>query len=77
MADKYAINFTCPICGGHQLNVSNYDDDNAAVSCGACGSDFGRWGDIKANLMVNQTPKAGPEEKPVVKGFTGNFKVGR
>lgn len=76
MADKYQLNFTCPICGGHQLNV-DMSNDNSVASCGSCGSEFGRWGDIKANLGINETPKAA-EEKPTFKGFSNaGFKVGR
>jgi hypothetical protein len=77
MADGYAINFTCPLCGGHQLMLSTGpNDDNAVASCGSCNSEFGRWGDIKANLGITERPAAAAE-KPTFKGLSGKFRPGR
>ncbi|HET8726514.1 MAG TPA: hypothetical protein VFO41_03295 [Alphaproteobacteria bacterium] len=73
MADEYAINFKCPVCGGTRLMLSEPGDDNSIASCGSCGSEFGRWGDIKANLMISDRPKSQSESTPKFKGLKGTF----
>jgi hypothetical protein len=40
--------FTCPLCGGHSLELPEDYNDNSMARCSDCGTDMGRWGDFKA-----------------------------
>jgi transcription elongation factor Elf1 len=64
--DHLEFRFTCPLCGGTTLELPvDYNDDSIAT-CGNCGSDIGRWGDIKAKVSELQPPKS----PTPFKGFT-------
>jgi hypothetical protein len=77
MAGATGINFKCPLCGGTELKV-DANNDNSMVSCGSCGSQFGRWGDVKANLGLDANAGRDPAaaEKPKFKGLNSSFKMG-
>ena len=60
--------FTCPLCGGHTLDLPEGYTDNSMASCGSCGTDMARWGDIKAKAAEMR----GGNEKPVFKGWSSS-----
>jgi transcription elongation factor Elf1 len=57
--------FTCPLCGGHTLELPEGFNDNSMATCGSCGTEMARWGEIKAAAAE----KRGGNEKPVFKGW--------
>ena len=42
------VEFTCPLCGGHQLSLPEGYTDSSMATCGSCGTDMAPWGQIKA-----------------------------
>jgi transcription elongation factor Elf1 len=52
------VEFTCPLCGGHQLSLPEGYTDSSMATCGSCGTDMAPWGQIKA-AAAQQTAQAG------------------
>lgn len=48
MADKMNFQFTCPLCGSHELSLPENYDDSSIAECGACGTQIASWGQLKA-----------------------------
>jgi hypothetical protein len=49
--DQLKFTFECKKCGGTVLELpDNYTDDSIA-KCKSCGTEFGRYGDIKAKAI--------------------------
>jgi transcription elongation factor Elf1 len=58
--------FTCPLCGGHTLELPEGYNDSSMATCGSCGTDMARWGDIKAAAAEK---RGGDKDKGVFKGW--------
>jgi hypothetical protein len=68
MANEHVdFEFTCPLCGGHTLELPENYNDNSMATCGSCGTDMARWGEIKAQVEAQKPTKSGPVP---FKGFT-------
>jgi hypothetical protein len=49
--DKIEVTFECQFCGGTVLELPEEYTDDSLAKCNDCGTDIGRWGDIKAEAM--------------------------
>lgn len=74
MAQVRGISFTCPVCGANDLRA-DADDDGSMARCGACGAEFGRWGEVKANLGLPPDAGKASAEKPKFKGLNQSWKL--
>jgi hypothetical protein len=65
---KPALNmqFTCPLCGGHELSLPDGYTDSSMATCGACGTDIATWGQLKAIAAE----RAGPGAPQAFKGLS-------
>ena len=52
------VEFTCPLCGGHQLSLPEGYTDSSMATCGSCGTDMAPWGQIKS-AAAQKTAQAG------------------
>ncbi len=50
-ADKIAVSFACPECGGSSLSLPSEYSDEAITECGDCGRELGRLQDIKSQAL--------------------------
>ena len=62
--------FKCPLCGGVTLSLPEGYNDNSVASCGSCGTEMGRLGDLKAMAGVGQDEGGATK----FKGLTANWK---
>ena len=42
------LEFTCPLCGGHELSLPEGYSDSSMATCGSCGTQIATWGQLKA-----------------------------
>ena len=66
MAEHMNFQFTCPLCGGHNLSLPEGYDDSSVAECGACGTQIATWGQLKAAAVA----QAGPAEKTKFQGLS-------
>ncbi|ALK09512.1 hypothetical protein [Blastochloris viridis] len=59
------ITATCTKCNV-ELSVANIDDDNSLVVCPQCGTEFGKWGEVKTKLKAMLADKF--KDTPWIKG---------
>jgi hypothetical protein len=45
--DEFKITFECKKCGGTVLDLPDNHTDDSIAKCKSCGTEFGRYGDIK------------------------------
>lgn len=38
---------TCPVCSGNRVELPDGYMDDSPVKCPDCGTDLGRWGDVR------------------------------
>ena len=60
------VEFTCPLCGSHQLSLPEGYTDSSMATCGSCGTDMAPWGQIKAAAAQ----KSGPGAPQAFKGLS-------
>lgn len=60
MAQGLPFKFTCPLCGGTTLSLPEGYDDDSIASCGSCGTEMGRFGDLKRMAGVSEQPGKTP-----------------
>ena len=70
MAQGLPFKFTCPLCGGMTLSLPEGYDDNSIAACGSCGTEMGRFGDLKAMASRGQEQPG----KTTFKGLSANWK---
>jgi hypothetical protein len=59
MAQGLPFRFTCPLCGGNTLSLPEGYDDNSIATCGSCGTEMGRLGDLKAMAGAGSQQESG------------------
>lgn len=47
-AGTIAATFACKSCGNNTVKVPDDPTDDSLAICAGCGTELGRWGDIKA-----------------------------
>lgn len=73
MSDQINVTFECKNCGAKPATLElpdDYTDDNVA-KCKACGFEFGRFGDIKAEAMNAAKGDVSATIKDAFKGMKG------
>ena len=50
-ADTHASPLRCRKCGSNRFVVPDYSTDDSLVTCGDCGAEKGRWGNIRVGIL--------------------------
>src|SRR5204863_38793 len=50
-ADTHASPLRCRKCGSNRFVVPDYSTDDSLVTCGDCGAEIGRWGNIRVGIL--------------------------
>ncbi|WP_423211563.1 ECs_2282 family putative zinc-binding protein [Paracoccus yeei] len=74
--DKIEFTFKCKACGATLAAsaLPEDGDDSSMVTCQACGTNVGRYGDLKAHAKSRAVEAMRSELKKAFKGIKG-FKV--
>jgi ribosomal protein S27E len=69
MSGKGEVKARCAKCGSDQFVIPDNPKDSSVVTCHSCGTQIGKWGDLKAAL----TKKAEKEAQTAIrKAFKGS-----
>ena len=69
--DELKITFECKKCGGTILELPDDHTDDSIAKCKSCGTEFGRYGDIKAKAREAGLAHAKGMMKDAFKGLKG------
>lgn len=67
--DRLEVTFTCPVCGGTQLELPDNYTDASMATCKACHRDFGRLGDVRRNAVNMGRVELSKKAHDPMKGF--------
>ena len=56
-----AMEFTCPLCGGHGLSLPDGYGDSSMATCDACGTEIATWGQLKAIAAERSGDRGAPQ----------------
>ncbi|VCU58252.1 hypothetical protein EPIB1_1150 [Tritonibacter mobilis] len=73
MSDEIKFTFSCKSCGVDPATLELPDDytDDDIAKCKACGTEFGRYGDIKAKMMDMAREEISAKFRDAFKGLKG------
>lgn len=68
---QVSVKFECKKCGGTTLILPDNPTDSSIVSCKSCGTEFGKWRDVKAKATKLVADKVKADFKSAFKGLKG------
>lgn len=71
MTDEIKVTFSCLNCGGSILELPDDYTDDSTAKCKSCGTEFGRYGDVKAKAMDAAKNEVSAMFRNAFKGLKG------
>lgn len=73
MSDQLKFTFSCKACGADPATLELPDDytDDSIAKCKACGTEFGRFGEVKAKAMDAAKARVTDQVRDAFKGLKG------
>jgi ribosomal protein S27E len=69
MDGQIEVKVRCAKCGGNKLVVPDESKDSSIVTCQSCGTQIGKWGDVKAAALKKAKEEV---QASIRKAFKGN-----